>query len=252
MRHLVFPGVESGSVRKAALEDRSLLPVSAACLVANGMRERLTTLCGTAVELRLLPPSLPHGSAWEAILRDARLYHVRGALCDAAIVLRPRDSEILAALLFGELRAELSGRTLSPLETEVARRAAGTLSPTLAAVCGEIQGDTQTHCTSFATYFELQLVEPAELRIGIALSREPHVLAAPSLRLTELHDVALDGSVELRLEPSPAHAVAALAAGDILVSTEAGGVLRVNGLVVTHGACGVRNARYAMTIERAA
>ena len=250
MKHLVFPHNDGASIRRAALEERSLLPVSAACLAANGIRERLTTLCGAPVELRLLPPSLPQGTAWEAILRDARLYPVHGTLCDAAIVLRPYDAEALSALLFGELRSERSGRALSPLESEVARRAAGALSAALVVVCGETKENTQTNCTGFATYFELQLIEPVELRIGVALSREPDMLAAPSLRLDELHDVTFDGSVEVGLGQRSAHEVAALTAGDTLTSCESAGSLRVNGRAVARGACGVRGARYAIAVER--
>jgi hypothetical protein len=75
-------------VRRAVLEPRSLLPVSAACLVANGVRERLAEILATDVSLRLLEPRLPDPDAWHAIARDATCYRVRGPLADAAVVLR--------------------------------------------------------------------------------------------------------------------------------------------------------------------
>ena len=171
MKHLVF--ARSPGVRRGTFEERSLLPVSAACIVANAMRERLTTLCGRCVDLRLWPPAVPCASAWETILRGAQLHVIRGSLCDAAFVLRPFDAQALATLLFGERPCEHAERALSPLESEITRRAIAAVAVTLAPVCGEGTVEPRSSRTSFVTYFELHVLEPAPLCIGIALSREP-------------------------------------------------------------------------------
>ncbi len=243
MRRLVFE--RSKGVRRAQLEERSLLPVSAACVVANAMRERLATLCGSDVDLRLFPPAIPRREAWAAILGDARLYVVRGSASDAAIVLRPCDARALAALLFGET-AVGAERELSRIEVEMTRRAVGAISATLAPVCGETRMDEETHGVEAVTYFELHVVQPLQLCIGIALSREPASGAAQSLRAEALRAATMTLSAELPLVPLYAGALAALRPGDVIAARGDATLLRANGAGIGTGRCGVRSRRFAV------
>ncbi|HEY6325785.1 MAG TPA: hypothetical protein VIW73_04615, partial [Candidatus Cybelea sp.] len=89
-------------VRETRFERRSSLPASAACVVANGIRETLTALLGSPVTLRLFEPVMPDPDAWDAIARDATMYRVRGSVADAAIVLRAADAIAFASAVFGE------------------------------------------------------------------------------------------------------------------------------------------------------
>lgn len=246
MKHLVFAHEKDG-VRCGLFQERSLLPVSAACVVANGMRERLTALCGASVDLRLWPPAIPSRSAWEEILRDARLFVVRGALCDAAIVLRPRDAQALAALLFGEpAPKERTDDAVSRLEREIMRRAAAEIASALAAVCGEATLDaSRERIDDFVTYFELHATEPARVCIGIALSREPAPSRAAAVRAEHLRRAAVAACVEVELAPARAETIAGLRPGDVLAAASARAVLRVNGCAYARGTCGVRAGRYA-------
>src|SRR5579872_5050025 len=104
-------------VRASRFETRSLLPVSAACLVANAARQTLSELFGAAVSLRLLEPVLPDGDAWACICDGALMYAVRGERCDGAFVLRRNDAVALAGAALGE-RVECS-RALSVIENEL-------------------------------------------------------------------------------------------------------------------------------------
>ena len=78
----------SKRIRKPVFGPRSALPPSAACVVANGVRETLTSILSSPVEMRVFEPSIPTAPAWPAIVKDAVLYRVRGSIADAAIVLR--------------------------------------------------------------------------------------------------------------------------------------------------------------------
>ena len=240
MKHLVF--ARSPGVRRGTFEERSLLPVSAACIVANAMRERLTTLCGRCVDLRLWPPAVPCASAWETILRGAQLHVIRGSLCDAAFVLRPFDAQALATLLFGERPCEHAERALSPLESEITRRAIAAVAVTLAPVCGEGTVEPRSSRTSFVTYFELHVLEPAPLCIGIALSREPPQTSAAAILPEHVTRASVTASVEIALAPARAADVAELRRGDILPALLERAVMRVNG----HR---VRAPRYAFEVS---
>ena len=245
MKHLAFE--RSKGVRAARFEERSLLPVSAACVVANAMRERLSALCAAEVDVRLFPPAIPAREAWAAIFRGARLYVVRGSLADAAVVLRAHDARALAALLFGETVAE-GDRALSPIESEVTRRAVEAISITLAPVCGETRTDESAHEIDAVTYFEMHLVHPIGLCIGVALSREPSAQAVPSLHGQTLRAAAVTLSAELPLAALRAGAIAALRCGDVIAARGTSVALRANGAAIGWGICGVHARRYAVAL----
>lgn len=242
-------------IRRACFESRSALPVSAACVVANGVRETLGSLLGRAVAMRLFEPSIPAPRAWLSILRDARIYRVRGSVADAAVVLRGPDAAVLAAALFGEPHAADPMRALSPIECEVLDRMVNTVAANLGAVCGARDGHPVERVNAldgFVTYFELLIDEPIAARIGIALSREPSPEARGSLEPGHLAGVRLTALASLDLGKIEAALVARLAVGAI-VPVEPAGLnrcsLTAHGRSVAHGSCGVRNGRYAFYVS---
>ena len=79
-------------VRASRFEKRSLLPVSAACVVANGVRQTLGELLGATVAVRLLEPVLPAREAWSQICAGAIVFAISGESSDAALVLRADDA----------------------------------------------------------------------------------------------------------------------------------------------------------------
>ncbi len=229
-------------IRRARFERRSTLPVSAACLVANGVRETLGALLATPVSLRLLEPAIPDPAAWRAICDGAQLYTARGSNCDAAFVLRPRDAVALAGTAFGEEPND--SRQLSAVEQEVLVRMLQGLATCLAPVCGrDLQPlERILDINGFTTYFELLLERPASARIGVALSRDPVSRGAGNLRIEDLLQVEIEVSVQFASGALPAAAFLDLRPGtDVPMKTRVGepGLLKLGGAVLARGECGV-------------
>ena len=88
MRFLSFSERTEERTREIAWERRSLLPLSAAALVAANVRERLQGALGT-VEVRLFAPRIPDEAGWTTLRTGSRIDGVRGALGAAAFVTRP-------------------------------------------------------------------------------------------------------------------------------------------------------------------
>jgi hypothetical protein len=243
-------------IRRSRFERRSSLPISAACVVANGMRETLGSLLGAPVGLRLFEPVIPEPRAWSRILEKARLYRVSGNVADAAIVLREPDATALIAALFGEThQAALSARELSPIECDVLDGTVSRLAANLSAVCGTREG----HCAEpvgaiagFVTFFELSIEEPVTARIGIALSRDPLHETRGSLEIGHLADVRFTARASLDLGSIDAPSVARLTVGATL-PVEPGTLrqasLTAHGRKLAGGSCGVRNGRYAFSVD---
>jgi hypothetical protein len=259
MKALMFGGGEarrSGSrVRSARFEERSLLPAGAACVVAGGVRETLSSLLGSAVATRVLEPAIPSPQAWLAIARDALLYRARGCIADAAIVLRPTDAAAIAAAAFGEgPTPDQPARELSPLERDVIDRAVAAIAATLQPVAGTRERDSlerMATLSGFATYFEILLEPPLEARIGIALSRDPAGEPHGRLTLDDIAALTVVPRVSITLATIPAAAFVNLAPGTILPLARAdalAGTLTLSGRPLARGTCGLREGRYALAI----
>jgi hypothetical protein len=242
-------------VRPMRFETRSCLPTSAVCVVANGVRETLSSLLGAPASMRLCEPSLPAPHAWSAIVAGALLYRVRGGVAVAALILRAVDAIAIAAAIFGELEHGPLDRALSPIEREVVDRTASAIAGNLTAICGACDGhriERVAAIDGFATYFELLLEEPAAARIGIALSRDPLPEPRACVEIGHLGPmrIAAAGSIDLGLVD--AATAAALAPGAIvpLRSTDLHRcTLTAHGGLLARGRCGVRNGRYALTVD---
>jgi flagellar motor switch/type III secretory pathway protein FliN len=259
VRHLAFEApalvTDGRRVRRARFVERSLLPVAAACVVANGVRETLAALLSTAVELRLFAPVIPARDAWRRLLDGARLYRVRGSLGEAALILGPDDAVALAGLAFGETPSR--GRPASPIEREVLARIVRALGGTLGALVGVCESppvETEAQAAAYTTFFELALERPAPLRLGIA-TREPEPASAGGLRPVDLADVELELSAQLAPACLPPIRLGDLHPGAWLPITTLAGAfaeLCVRNRPVARGACGARNGRYALQLNDAA
>lgn len=243
--------VDKRRIRCTRFERRSLLPVSAACVVANAVRETLSALLATTVTLRLLEPCIPDASAWSAICDQARLYRVRGAICDAAFVLRPTDALAIAAGAFGE--NSLAARDLSPVESEVLLRAMRALCGALAPVCGRepVHLEQTLDISGYVTYFELLVETPVQARIGIALARDPDAKTAGTLQAGRLSDVEIELSVQFAHGTMPAAAFLDLRPGAVVpMKTKIGaqGLLRAGGTVLARGECGTLGGRNVLIL----
>lgn len=240
-------------VRYARFVRRSALPVSAACLVANSLRERLASMLATEVSLRLLEPQVPDAPAWCAIARDALIFSVGGAPCGAAFVLRPYDALAVASSIFGERVSDT--RKLSGLESGVLDRAIEALVNTLAPVCGAramlLRAGTPD-ISAYASYFEVLLEKPVSARIGVAVSRDPDRPRHDCLRPGDLLDVRLPLRVEFGACAVDPAAVLELRAGfKIRLQTRAGdaATLRVHGRRVAQGDAGAYRGAAALLVR---
>ncbi len=239
-------------VRRACFERRSSLPVSAACVVANGVRETLGALLATPVSLRLLEPVIPDAEAWNAVCADAQLFAVRGQLCDAAFVLRPQDALALASSAFGEQTG--ASRRLSAVEQEVLVRALRGVAGALAPVCGREPSPLERilDIRGYVTYFELLVERPVQARIGIALSADPASRGSATLRIEDLLDIQVELSVEFARGRLPAAAFLDLRPGaNVPMTTRIGepGRLRLGGAVLARGECGALGERGAFIVS---
>lgn len=242
----------SRRIRRAIFERRSSLPVSAACVIANGVRETLATLVAESVAVRLIEPAIPGDDAWCAIGAGARLYGVRGPLADAAFVLRPADALALAAAVFGETPGDT--RELSVLENEVVCRALGALSPCLASVCGRETSRVERlpDICGYATYFEVIVERPVSLRLGVALSREPISRASGHIRIEDLLDVAIEVGIEFARGAISAAAFMDLQPGiTVPLQTKVGerALLTASGSILARGDCGALSEHHAMIVR---
>ena len=259
MRSLGFAPLPNGSrrgvrrVRQARLERRSSLPASAACVVANGVRETLGALLGMPVTLRLFEPVIPDPRAWKAIAHNATVYRVRGSVADAAIVLRRVDAATLAGAVFGE-PATAGERALSPLECDVIDRTANAIAANLIAVCGAREAHPVERVAAidgFITFFEMMIEKPMEARIGVALSRDPAPEPRGGLELVHLSDVAVATIGSIDLGSASAFDVVGLAVGAVVPIRSDDlrhCTLSAGGRRLARGACGVRGGRFAITI----
>jgi hypothetical protein len=257
MRSLTFAlpqRVRGRLVRAAVFEQRSLLPVSAACVVAAAVQQTLSNLLGMSVVTRVFEPAIPSPRAWDAISAGASIYRVRGSLSDAAIVLRPGDALALAGAALGEFPPDRR-RAPSPIERDLLERCVSALAGSLAAVCGRTDAGFERieSLGGFTTYFELTIDGPFEARIGIALSRDQEPEPRGQLCIDDLGDAQVDARAVIELGRLDAGAVARLALGAMLPITGtsmAHGSLRLGGRQLARGNCGVRGGRYAFCVER--
>lgn len=236
-------------LRRARFQARSLLAVGAACLAASAVRETLAAALETPVTLRLMEPSIPNAAAWTALTNHARHSGLSGPLCEAAIIARPADALMLAALVFGE--ADPSPRELSALE----QRVIDDLLPRLAASLGALCGQPAAPCAGagpFQTYFDLLIERPAAFRLGVALSCEPSAAAAPAFSPAGLAPVELELRAELARGRISARQLLALRPGTLVpMITRMGdlGALTLDGHVLARGECGEQRGRGAIRLE---
>ena len=255
MKVLAFEASAGGRVREARLVERSSLPLSAACLVASGVREALSSIVNAPVAARLLEPVIPTPPAWTAIARGAELYRIRGSVADAAIVLRQPDAAAIAAAVFGERLAEPapSQRPLSPIERDILDRAASAIAATLNAVCGSRERDSLERVATisgYVSYFEIVLEQAINARIGIALSSDPLPEPHGSFEIGDLGGIALSPAVRLDLEPAGASSLANLKSGALLpLPRDFRGRLTLAGRTVARGVCGLSAGRFAFAVE---
>jgi hypothetical protein len=240
-------------VRPIRFIRRSALPLGAACVVANGVREVLSGAFAAPVEVRLLGATLPERRAWTAILQGARLYRTHGACAEAVLILRNADACALAAATFGE--RETVSPVLSPIECEALDRLVALVGGQLSVLCGGPSGaEVVADAGALTTYFELQIEGPVQARVGVGLRRDPTpAVSTATLEIADLADILVKVRARVEIGRIPAERVAALEPGDVLSAPlAANAVLTAAGSVLAVGECGVNGGRFAFFVRHLA
>jgi hypothetical protein len=248
------PLADGRTLRQIAFVPRSTLPLSATCLVANGVRETLARLLATEVDVELVEPQVPGAAARRVLLAGASIVRVRGRQCDGYVVIRAADARRLAALAFGE-RERSEREPLSKIERTTLERVVAGLVPLCTTLCGTLgpfAPEPVARATAdLATYFEVRTTGEPCIAIGFGLSRDPREEVAERITLEHLADVELAGRVEFAHGSLGAAAFSRLRAGAV-VSLEtplgAPGVLRFGGVAFARVTCGAANGRSAIAL----
>jgi flagellar motor switch/type III secretory pathway protein FliN len=243
------------ALRPIAFAARSTLPLSAACLVANGVRETLSRLLAVELEVDLIEPAIPGAGERRVLLEGATILRVRGRLCDGFVILRPADAQRLVALAFGEdERCERA--PLSEIESATLDRIASALVPLCNTLCGTLGPVTrelaERAACDLAAYFEVRTTGRVRVALGFGLSRDPAEEIGERITLDDLADVELEGTVEFGRGTLRVPAFSRLACGVTLaLDTPLGGpgALRFGDVRFARGDCGVVSGRNAFCCE---
>ncbi len=243
------------AVRNATFVERSTLPLSAACLVANGVREELSRLLATELDVQLIEPAMPGRQERRILVDGATIYRVRGRLCDGFIIVRSSDARRLVAAAFGESdRPERD--PLSHIESATLERIARALVPLCNALCGTLGAvaleTSERAARDLRTYFEVRTSGAVAFSVGFALTHDPPEAVCERITLAHLADVELAGTVEFASGTLGVPAFSHLVPGvTIALDTRLGapGLLRFGDVPFAHGTCGVANGRGAITFE---
>jgi flagellar motor switch/type III secretory pathway protein FliN len=185
-------------LRPAFFGLRSTLPLSAASVVANGVRETFARLLGRECEVELLEPIVPGADERRVLAAEGHVWRVRGRRADGFVILRPNDAAKLAGLAFGEPE-RLAAAPLSELERETVDRLFAALVPLCASLCGtlgpalRIGGDVAA--AEIASYFEVRTLAAPRVAVGFGMSVDPPEEAGSALTLDDLGDVEIAASV---------------------------------------------------------
>lgn len=242
-------------VRRPTFVPRSTLPLSAACLVANGVRETLARLLAREIDVDLIEPAMPRGNERRMLLEGALISRVRGRLCDGFVIVRAADARRIVALAFGE-----SGRpsdvALSDIERTTVERVLAALVPLCNALCGTLgpvtRESSERAACDLATYFEVRTTGAVRIAVGFAITRDPAEDVGAPLELDDLGDVEIEGCVELGTGTLGVPAFSRLATGATLVleaTLGTLGTLRFGDVTFARGTCGVSDGRSVISIE---
>jgi len=239
---------------KPAFVPRSTLPVSAACLVANGVREHLTRLLGRDVDTEVVGPALPTADARRTLFEGALVYRVRGRNGDAFVALRSLDARRLAAAAFRE-DGPVEGFLLSSIERATIERILSALPPLCAPLCGPVRTVTPEQpdraVADVRTYFEVRTLGAIRVALAFALAVDPAESVVATLALEDLREIEVDCSVEIACGSVGIASLAALTEGSVVplnAPLDALGTLRACGVAIVRGTCGERNNRAAFVV----
>jgi flagellar motor switch/type III secretory pathway protein FliN len=253
---LTFGRADARGVRAARFVPRSSIPLAAACLVANGLRETLRELFGERCELTIGEPAAIDVRAWETLSRDAHCFITYGRQTDIVLVLPRRDARALVMRAFGE--GDAPGTTaLSVLELQAVERIAARCAAAFDPLCAERRGTSQPIGADAApvcvAYFDVRVHTPIALELGVGIVRElpdpgPAGTFAPAL----LGSIAVDVRAEIGNGTIDAAALLRLVPGQVIelgAAFGSGGRLKIADRSFASGIAGVSRGRYSFEVH---
>lgn len=251
MKTLVFNGSKSRSghrtIRAGSFQARSHLPLAAATLVANAMREQLAALLRCEVAVRLCEPCVPEPQAWPILLASSRSVLVRGPITDVALVLREEDAHGFITAAFGA--DILAQGPPSLIEGRVIDRLLEALAGTLGPIVGP---RFVTHALKepgqrvFAAYFEVLIEAPMQARVGVAIVHDPPPPVRGCVEPAAMDPIEIEVSAVFACGEHPAAQVVELTIGDVITIEDSTIYLRAQGALLGHGECGVSAGKFAV------
>jgi len=254
------PAVEG--VRALRFCARSSIPLEAACVVANGLRETLRELLGEACELVVGEPCALGGDAWRVLAHDALLFLTRGRQTDIVLVIPRADARRLVLRAFGESApvsqyGEAGERECSALELHAIERIAARCAPAFDPLCAERRSPSRAvapgEIPMCAAYFDVRVHAPAALVLGIAIVRAlPDPGPAGGLAPGALDAVPLPGRVVFASGNVAAETFLRWQLGDVVAfdtPLAAAATLNIGGRAFALGLPGASGRRAALRID---
>lgn len=249
-------GAPSGKVRRMRFVARASIPVEAACVVANGIRETLRELFGETCELVLGEPAALDASAWTLLAHDALLFLTRGRQTDVVLVLPQRDARRLVLRAFGEGDALPDG-ACSALELHALERIAARCAVAFDPLCSERRAGSRAvrphDVPACAAYFDVRVHAPVALTLGVGIVRDlPDPGPSGALAAVALDAVTVEARAVFAEGSIDTAAFVRLAAGDVVkLRTKVGAPASLNlgGRRLATGVPGVVASRTAFLVH---
>jgi flagellar motor switch/type III secretory pathway protein FliN len=253
---LAFGPADARGVRRARFVPRASIPLGAACLVANGLRETLRELFGEHCELTIGEPAAIGPDAWNTLSREAHCFLTCGRQTDIVLVVPHGHARTLVLRAFGE-GEPLGASTLSTLELHAVERIAARCAAAFDPLCAERRGASQRvdarAVPACVAYFDVRVQLPVALEIGIGIVRElpdpgptgafsaAHLARVPVEVRAEFARGTIDFATLLRLAP-----------GDVVrleSQVDAATSLKIGGRAFASGTAGVAGGRYSCEVR---
>ena len=253
---LEFEKRGTGGVRRARFISRASIPLGAACLVANGIRETLRELFGERCEVTLGEPVAIGPEAWATLKGDAYCFLTCGRQTDVVMVVPASHAGLLVQRAFGESEA-LAAHALSALEMHalerIAARCATTFDPLYAERHGSSQRIAANDVPQCSAFFDLRVGAPVAIEIGIGIVRNlPDPGPAQPFPATLLSGVPIELRAEFAAGTIDARTLLHLAPGDVVhLSTQVGAPssLKIADTYIATGTGGIAGGRYSFEIQ---
>lgn len=242
-------------VRRARFARRPAIPVEAACVVANGIREALRTLLGDA-RLTIGEPVAIDALAWRALMRDALVFVTPGRVTDVIFAIGRGDARALVRAAFGEEHV-VHDATWSALESGAIERIIARCAGGVDCLCAERRGLTRAaepaQIPACVAFFDVRVAAPVAVTIGVGIVRElPMPVPAGSLGAPMIGRIEADLRVVVGRAAIPASRMLALRVGDVIgfaTKVDGDGELNLAGQRIALGSCGAVNGRAAFEVR---